>query len=45
MRDTLAEALEERLFFAGEATSSAYFGTAHGALLSGLDVAKQILDI
>lgn len=45
MRDTLAESLEDRLFFAGEATSSAYFGTAHGALLSGLQVAKQILDI
>lgn len=45
MRDTLAESLEDRLFFAGEATNSAYFGTAHGALLSGLQAAKQILDI
>jgi monoamine oxidase len=43
MRDTLASALNGRLFFAGEATNKDYFGTAHGAFLSGLRVAKDIL--
>ncbi len=32
-----------QLWFAGEATSSDYFGTAHGAVLSGRDVARRIL--
>lgn len=42
MRDHLAQGLAGRLFFAGEATSRQYFGTAHGAYLSGLAVAQQI---
>jgi monoamine oxidase len=33
-----------RLWFAGEATSAAYFGTAHGAVLSGREIAAAILD-
>lgn len=32
------------LWFAGEATEPAYFGTAHGAWLSGQRVAKALLD-
>ena len=32
-----------RLWFAGEATSPHHFGTAHGAVLSGRDVAAAIL--
>ncbi len=32
-----------RLWFAGEATSASYFGTAHGALASGRAVAGSIL--
>jgi monoamine oxidase len=43
MRKTLAAPLDGKLFFAGEATHSAYFGTAHGAYLSGLAAAKKIL--
>jgi monoamine oxidase len=43
MRDALASPLGRRLFFAGEATNRDYFGTAHGAFLSGLRVAKDIL--
>ena len=34
--DALAAPLENRLFFAGEATSREHPGTAHGAWLSGL---------
>jgi monoamine oxidase len=30
------------LFFAGEATEGRYFGTVHGAYLSGLRAAKEI---
>lgn len=43
MRDALASTLNGRLFFAGEATNRDYFGTAHGAFLSGLRVAKDVL--
>jgi len=32
------------LWFAGEATEPAYFGTAHGAWLSGQRVARALLD-
>lgn len=43
MRKTLAAPLDGKLFFAGEATHAAYFGTAHGAYLSGLAAAKKVL--
>lgn len=45
MRDALASALNKQLFFAGEATDRDYFGTAHGAFLSGLRVSRDILSI
>ncbi len=41
-RETLAQAVAERLFFAGEATSTDYPATVHGALLSGQRAAKEI---
>lgn len=44
-RKTIAAPLEDKVFFAGEASHSAYFGTAHGAYLSGLNAAKKILAI
>jgi monoamine oxidase len=43
MRRALAEPVEGRLFFAGEATSADYFATTHGAYLSGLAAADAIL--
>ena len=43
MRNTLATPLNRQVFFAGEATHMEYFGTAHGAYLSGLRAAKDIL--
>ena len=43
MRNALARPLEGRLFFAGEACSQDYFGTAHGAYLSGLQAARDVL--
>lgn len=43
MRNALAESLDKRLLFAGEATSRYYFGTAHGAYLSGLRAARNVL--
>jgi len=39
----LAEPFLDRLFFAGEATSSKFAGTVHGAYLSGLREANRIL--
>lgn len=45
MRDELAAPLESRIFFAGEATERNYFGTAHGAVLSGLRAAMEVLSI
>lgn len=43
MRTALAKPLNRQVFFAGEATSKAFFGTAHGAYLSGLRAAKDVL--
>ncbi len=43
MRNVLARPLAGRLFFAGEASSKDHFGTAHGAYLSGLKVARTML--
>lgn len=45
MRAALASSLDNKVFFAGEAAHSAYFGTAHGAYLSGLTAAKEILGL
>jgi len=41
--DALAEPVDSRLFFAGEATNRAYRGTVHGAYLSGIRAAKEIV--
>jgi monoamine oxidase len=43
--DDLAEPLGERVFFAGEATSSDFPATVHGAYLSGLRAAEEILGL
>lgn len=45
MRQELAAPLGKSVFFAGEASNEDYFGTAHGAYLSGLRAAKEILMI
>lgn len=42
MRDRLAESVASKLSFAGEATERQYFGTAHGAYLSGLRAADEL---
>lgn len=39
-REALAAPINERIFFAGEATSKDSFGTAHGAVLSGIAAAE-----
>ena len=43
-RNTLAEAVRDRLFFAGEATSADYPATVHGAYLSGIEAASTIMN-
>lgn len=43
MRDDLARSVGRRLFFAGEATERRYFGTVHGAYLSGLRAAQEVM--
>ena len=40
--DTLAEPVDDRVLFAGEGTSREYFGTVHGALLSGIREAMRL---
>ncbi|MEB3122128.1 MAG: FAD-dependent oxidoreductase [Snowella sp.] len=45
MRHELAAPLKGSVFFAGEASEESYFGTAHGAYLSGMRVAKEILKV
>jgi monoamine oxidase len=42
-RAILAQPVDNRLFFAGEACSPEYFSTAHGAYLSGHHAAEQAL--
>ena len=42
-RAVLAAPVDERLFFAGEATSPEFFSTAHGARDSGERAAKEVL--
>lgn len=42
LRRALARPIDAKLFFAGEATESRYFGTAHGAYSSGLRAAKEL---
>jgi len=42
MRDELARPITGRLHFAGEATHREYFGTVHGAYLSGLRAAQEV---
>jgi monoamine oxidase len=42
-RAVLAAPVDERLFFAGEATSPNFFSTAHGAHDSGERAAKEVL--
>ena len=44
-REILAETLDDRLFFAGEATMSKSQATVHGAYLSGIEVAAKILAV
>ncbi|MBX3416934.1 MAG: FAD-dependent oxidoreductase [Pirellulaceae bacterium] len=39
-----AKPVDGKLYFAGEAIEVEHFGSAHGAYLSGLRAAKQILD-
>ncbi|RZM77141.1 flavin monoamine oxidase family protein [Leptolyngbya iicbica] len=43
MRHHLAAPLEASVFFAGEATNGDYFGTTHGAYLSGVRAAREIM--
>jgi monoamine oxidase len=43
--DLLAKPVNNKLFFAGEATSRANPSTVHGAYLSGLRAAKQINEL
>jgi monoamine oxidase len=42
-RDALAAPVDDRLFFAGEATSPNFFSTAHGAQESGVRAAKEVI--
>ena len=42
-RELLKKSLNKKLFFAGEATSDYYYGTCHGAYLSGIHAAEEII--
>ncbi len=42
-RATLARAVEGRIFFAGEASSVADYSTAHGAYLTGVRAADEVI--
>jgi len=43
--EQLAKSLDNKLYFAGEATDvNGHWGTVHGAISSGLRVAGEIID-
>ncbi|RBW53536.1 amine oxidase [Phaeobacter gallaeciensis] len=42
-RKVLAETLDERIFFAGEATMTETYATVHGAFLSGQQAAERVI--
>jgi monoamine oxidase len=44
-RETLAAPVDDRLFFAGEATSPNFFSTAHGAQESGVRAAEEVVGV
>ena len=41
-RKKLAEPIDQRLFFAGEATSLEFYATCHGAYLTGIATAHDV---
>ena len=41
--ETLAKPIENRIFFAGEATNPIHYATVHGAIESGYRAADEIL--
>ncbi|MBM2820051.1 MAG: monoamine oxidase, partial [Nitrosarchaeum sp.] len=43
--DELAKPVDDKLFFAGESTSTRYYGTVHGAYISGYKAAQEILNL
>lgn len=43
-RKDLFMPIHNRLYFAGEATSSSYPGSTHGALQSGVDAANNMME-
>ena len=43
-RAQLAAPVDDRLFFAGEATSPNFFSTAHGAYMSGVAAAEAAIN-
>ena len=45
MRQDLAAPFEKPAFFTGEASNQDYFGTTHGAYLSGWRAAQEILKL
>jgi len=42
-QQVLSQSLDNKLFFAGEATSVSHFGTVHGAIQTGQRAAQEIL--
>ncbi|MBT5432961.1 MAG: FAD-dependent oxidoreductase [Rhodospirillaceae bacterium] len=44
-RAELARPIDGRIFFAGEATSSEFFSTCHGAYLTGIRAANEIAEL
>ena len=41
-REMLSRPIDERVFFAGEATSTEFFSTAHGAYLTGVQTGQRV---
>ena len=44
-RARLAETLDDKLYFAGEATSTHHFCTCHGAMMTGNRAATEVIEV
>ena len=42
--ENISEPLSEQIFFCGEHTNLQYLATTHGALMSGIRVAEEVIE-
>ena len=43
--ENFSESINDQIFFCGEHTNLKYLATTHGALMSGIRVAKEVIEV